>query len=152
MFSKRHSHQWAPENINPPRLRFKQKILAPLAGKFLAVTIYPYIFIDSSIEDCPEWIIKRNLAFHWQITQHGTFRFYLSFSLYYMAGLCRWKKHKPALKSVPFFSEACEVQFDRLTSNEIYQLCKDDGGLKWCQYHGKGLKVIENESGSTTQE
>ena len=151
MFKKRHKHDWSPENMVYPRIRFKDKLLSSFSGKYIAVTLYPYMFVDSELKDCPTWAIKRNLAFHWQIMQHGKLRFYTSFILYYLAGLVRWKHHKPALESIPFFSEASAVMFDQLTSNEIYQICKDDIGAMWCKENSKGLKVVENE-GHTVQQ
>lgn len=133
-------NEFAPENLTHPRLKLDVKYLPRW---FVCLTVFPYILSPFSMEDTLECMVKRNMGFFWQITQHGRFRFYLSFTLFHVGGLVRWKSCKAAFEKNPFVVEAEKNMYEPLTSHEILQLCRDEIGSSWCNNIGKGLKVVE---------
>jgi len=143
METEKPQNDWAPTRRTHPKVRFNNWFALKVLPKgYAAITVFPFIFVNIDLEKTSEPLLKHELAHFHQITQHGVFWFYFSYTLFYFAGLARWRSHKPAYEGIPFEVEARAVQFEPLTSAEILLLCKDQQGEQWCHNNGKGLKGV----------
>jgi len=76
------------------------------------VTISPYIFISSSEKETPKSLIKHEMVHIKQVEKIGWIWFYLSYFLYYFAGLMRYKKHMIAYRKIPYEIEAYQKELE----------------------------------------
>lgn len=81
-----------------------------------AITIYPWVFIANKKEDVQATLVAHEMIHIWQVRQHGWFSFYISYLLYWLAGLIRYKKHKTAYRYIPYEVMAYARQDDGLAA------------------------------------
>jgi len=90
--------------VKTTKLKFNNWI--PKILKVGAITFYPWVFIANKKEDTATTLITHEMVHVWQVRQHGWFSFYISYCLYWLAGLIRWKSHNVAYREIPFEQDA----------------------------------------------
>lgn len=73
-----------------------------------AIMLYPFIFYE---DKQPSQILKKHEMIHvMQLRKIGFFSFYLSYVLYYLAGLLLYKNSYYSYRNIPYEKEAFENQ------------------------------------------
>ena len=87
------------------RLRFNHW-LPKLTG--YNIMLYPYVLFAESEGDvrARSGLLKHEAEHFRQVVETGWFCFYVSYLLYYLAGLIRYRKHYPAYLLIPYETEA----------------------------------------------
>lgn len=87
-----------------------------LPKAYSAITIYPYICVSGS--KISEITFRHELEHCYQVRQIGWISFYISYLLYFMAGLIRRKNWNEAYLSIPYEKLAYDIQETPLTIEE----------------------------------
>lgn len=87
-----------------------------------AITLYPYILFRPKKDEIPESLFKHEMIHIRQIRQLSAVSFYLSYILYYFAGLIRYMDHDVAYYRIPYETEAFNNQDMPLDEYERQEL------------------------------
>lgn len=77
-----------------------------------AITLYPFIFYADPKEKVDKVLMAHEMIHIDQIQRVGFWSFYISYGIYYLAGLVHYKNHRDAYTNIPFEEEAYRLQDD----------------------------------------
>jgi hypothetical protein len=110
-------------------MRLRAFYSVPLMLRFgiNGITLYPFIFFPYSKDEMKLRIenlriIRHELVHVKQIREKGWFYFYISYLLYYFAGLLYMKCHWSAYLGIPAEYEAYHTPYTKLTFDEQREL------------------------------
>lgn len=87
-------------------------------NKYAALTLFPFIIFFSSKEETSFITICHERVHVNQIRQIGFFSFYISYLLYFLAGLIHYKHWSRAYFNIPFEIEAFSREYEPLMNDE----------------------------------
>ena len=102
------------------RLRFNS--WSPRVLGVEAITLYPWILIRYSREGTSGVLIKHEMIHVGQVRCYGFLPFYLSYFIYYVAGLVASQSPHSAYRAIPFEALAYAMQSRPLTIDELKEL------------------------------
>lgn len=86
------------------------KALNKITGQNIgAITLYPFIFTTYQKGAMPKWMINHELIHISQIRDLGFFSFYISYLLYFLANLLRFKDGNMAYYKIPYEEAAYKL-------------------------------------------
>lgn len=89
---------------------------------YSAITLYPFVLFRSKKEDVSYITLKHEMTHVDQIRVHGWLSFYLSYLLYFLAGLLRFKSWNAAYYDIPWERMAVSHQLTPLMQSEADEL------------------------------
>ena len=93
----------------------KPKIIygfSPTPKRFVGITLFPFIFTWYKKGEAPDSFIKHELCHFRQVQRVGFFSFYISYLLYFLAGLLYYKDWHIAYWLIPYEVKAREAERD----------------------------------------
>ena len=93
-----------------------------LPRAYSAITLYPFICFSAGPADVHKHTYKHEMIHVAQIRRVGFFSFYISYLLYFLAGLIESKQWDEAYMTIPYEIEAFAYQDSPLTMDEIAEL------------------------------
>ena len=90
------------------------------------ITIYPYILLRDQKGETKRSTYKHELHHTYQVQNVGWICFYLSYLIYYFAGLLRYKSWNHAYHEIPYEAEAYAIQDEPLTKMDL-DILKNEG-------------------------
>lgn len=70
------------------------------------ITLYPFVYIAKTKEECPQHLIDHEMVHIQQIEKIGVIRFYSSYVWQYLKGRLSGKNHYDTYRSISFEVEA----------------------------------------------
>ena len=98
------------------------KLLLP---GYEAITLYPFVCIRSSKALAKYQTIKHEMIHVQQIRRYGWFSFYITYLMYFVANMIRYRDWGTAYYDIPWEKEAFDNELTPLTQEEAVEFGVD---------------------------
>jgi len=108
------------------KIKIRHKHWLPKLIRVNGITVYPYILLRDEPKNVKKHTYKHELQHCYQVEEIGWFSFYISYLLYYLAGLLRYESNYYAYQKIPYEVEAYDIE-ETSINNKDNEILKREG-------------------------